>query len=82
VTTIKAYQMTYTIVRDTAVRFGTLTVTTDATTSPSYVDNYTENSATGVALTITQSGNQVSVKYTSTNTGLTGTLTYSLAHLA
>ena len=81
VTTIKAYQMNYTIVRDTAVRYGVLTVATDATTSPAYSDEYTENSATGITFSITQVGNAVSLKYTSTSTGLTGTLTYSINHL-
>ena len=82
VTTIKAYQMNYTIVRDTAVRYGVLTVTTDSTTVPSYSDEYTENFDTGITFSVTQVGNVVSVKYTSTNSGLTGTLTYSLNHLA
>ena len=81
-TTIKAYQMEYTIIRDTAVRYGTLTVVSDPTTSPVISDNYIENISTGVTLSVTQAGNVVSVKYTSTNTGLTGTLTYSLNYLA
>jgi len=75
--TIKAYQMSYTIVRDTAIRTGTLTVAED-----SYNDDYTENSSTGVTLTVSQLGDVISVKYSTTNTGLTGTLTYSLAYLA
>jgi predicted porin len=64
------------------VRYGVLTVTTDSTTVPSYSDEYTENFDTGITFSVTQVGNVVSVKYTSTNSGLTGTLTYSLNHLA
>jgi hypothetical protein len=69
--------MSYTIIRDTAIRTGTLTVAED-----SYNDDYTENSSTGVTLAVSMSGAVVSVKYSTTNTGLTGTLTYSLAYLA
>jgi hypothetical protein len=84
--TIKAYQMMYTIIRDTAIRTGTLTVTAqnsdDSSLTLSYADDYTENYATGVTLAVSQSGDVVSVKYSTTNTGLTGTLTYSVAYLA
>jgi len=86
VTTVKAYQMNYTIVRDTAVRYGVLTVTAqnsdDSSLNLSYNDDYTENLGTGVTLAVTQSGDVVSVTYSTTNTGLTGTLTYSLNYLA
>lgn len=82
----KAFQMSYTIVRDTAIRYGTLIVTAqnsdDSSLTLSYSDEFTENFDAGVTLSVTQSGTLVSVKYTSTDTGLTGTLTYSLSHLA
>jgi len=84
--TIKAYQMSYTIIRDTAIRTGTLTVTAqnsdDSSLTLAYADDYTENFDTGVTLAVTQSGATISVKYSTTNSGLTGTLTYSLAYLA
>jgi len=47
-----------------------------------FTDDYTENSSTGITLNVTQSGSQVALQYTSTNTGVVGTLTYSLSHLA
>jgi hypothetical protein len=71
--------MQYTIVRDTGVRTGTLTV---ANTPPDYTDDYNENADCGVEFTVTQSVNQVSVNYTSTSTGFDGFLTYSITHLA
>ena len=74
-----AFQMQYTIVRDTGVRTGTLTV---ANTPPDYTDDYNENADCGVEFTVTQSVNQVSVNYTSTSTGFDGFLTYSITHLA
>ena len=82
----KAFQMTYTIVRDVSVRFGTLTVTKvtadDSSLTLAYTDDFTENITTGITLAVTQSTDLALVKYSSTNTGLAGTLTYSLAHLA
>ena len=84
--TIKAFQMTYTIVRDVSIRFGTLTVTAqnsdDSSLTLAYDDDFTENIDSGITLTVTQSSSLITVKYSSTNTGLTGTLTYSLAYLA
>ena len=83
---VKAYQMMYTIIRDTAIRTGTLTVAAqnsdDSSLTLSYNDDYTENYGTGVTLAVTQSVGVVSVRYSTTDTGLTGTLTYSLAYLA
>ena len=79
---IKAFQMTYTIIRDDATRFGVLTVATNDAGVLNSNDSYTENIATGITLSVSQVGQAVSVNYASTSTGLTGTLTYSLAHLA
>jgi hypothetical protein len=79
---IKAFQMTYTIIRDDATRFGVLTVATNDAGVLNSNDSYTENITTGITLSVSQVGQTVSVNYASTSTGLTGTLTYSLAHLA
>ena len=81
--TIKAYEMTYTIIRDTVVRFGTLVVTAGSVSpAVSYADEYTEDASSGITLSVTRSGDVVSVLYSSTSTGLSGTITYSLARLA
>jgi hypothetical protein len=74
--------MDYTIVRDTNVRTGTLLVAADSSTTFGSDDTFAENSSTGVTLTVTQSTSTISIKYSSNDTGLTGTLTYSIAHLA
>lgn len=82
---VKAFKMLYTISRTTSVRMGTLTVVSgpdDSTGAMSYNDDYTENDDTGITLSVAQSGSQVSVRYTSTNTGNPGVLTYSITHLA
>ena len=81
--TIKAYEMTYTIIRDTVVRFGTLVVTAGSVSpAVSYADEYTEDASSGITLSVTRSGTTVSVLYSSTSIGLSGTITYSLARLA
>ena len=81
----KAFQMYYTISRATSVRSGIMTVVSgpnDSAGDLDFTDDYTENSSTGITLNVTQSGSQVALQYTSTNTGIVGTLTYSLSHLA
>lgn len=82
---VKAFSMFYTLSRATAVRHGTMTIVSgpnDSTGAMAFADEYTENDVTGVTLTVTQSGSQVSVKYNSSSTGVAGTLTYSITHLA
>jgi len=75
---IAAFRMDYTVVRAATVKNGALTVVD----GPSYVDDYCDNLDTGVTFSATQSGDTISVRYTTTNTGTNATLTYSLAHLA
>jgi hypothetical protein len=77
-----AFKMDYSISRDTNFRYGSITVVTNTSATLSFNDNYTENTSTGITLGVSQSGTDVTIEYTSTNTGLTGTLTYSIAHLA
>jgi hypothetical protein len=77
---VKAFNVDYTIERDTSLRHGVLTVVAGATAS--YTDDYTEISSTGITLNVVLSGSAVDIKYTSTNTGISGTLTYSISHLA
>ena len=77
-----AFRMDYTISRDTNYRHGTMTVVTDTSATLTFNDSFSENTSTGVTLSVSQVGSNVTVEYSSTNTGLAGTLTYSLAHLA
>jgi hypothetical protein len=81
----KAFSVNYTIVRESAYRTGTLTVassTGDSTGDLSYTDDFVENSSTEVTLTVTQSGDDVNVQYTANATGVNGSITYSVNHLA
>lgn len=77
---IKAFLVNYTIVVGTNYRTGTLTVASAGGSILNSSDDYTENFATGITLGVTQASNTVTVNYTS---GIaTGTMTYSITHLA
>lgn len=82
-----AFSVDYTIVRISgganAYRTGTLLVSSNGvTTDLTWSDDFVENEVTGVALSVTQSGTTVSVKYTSTNVvGSSGTIKYSVTYL-
>ena len=81
---IKAFTVSYTIVRSTAYRTGTLTVvssSTDSTGDLEYTDDFVENSDTGITLSLSESLDDVNVLYTSTSTGSDATITYSVTHL-
>jgi hypothetical protein len=82
---VKAFCVNYTIRRSTAYRTGTLTVASssaDSTGDLNYVDDYVENSSTGINLTVTESSDQVDLNYTATNTGQNATISYSITYLA
>ena len=91
----KAFSVNYTIVRGTSYRTGTIMVATNSGASNlTYTEDFVENTGdytgtstlgspgTGVALTVSQSTNTAILQYTSSNSGITGTMTYSITHLA
>ena len=79
---IKAFKMEYTIVVDTSVRTGTMTIVNDPDDSAGdtlqSVDDYVENSHTDVTLAVTDVGGTITVSYAAARTGL---IYYSLTHL-
>lgn len=82
---IRAFQVNYTVVRDTKTKTGTFTVvaSTDGSGGDlSTNDNSVINIDPGVSLSASETGSVVTVSYTSTSTGLTGYLHYSVTHLA
>jgi hypothetical protein len=84
-TTIRAFSVNYTIVRNFSYRTGTITVATDLGDSSLGItssDDYVENNDTGVTLTVDQAGDTVSLTYTATNAGINATMTYSITYLA
>jgi hypothetical protein len=84
-TAVRAFSVNYTIVRQYNYRTGTIMVASDVGDSSTGVvstDDYVENNTTGVSLTVTQSGDIVSLDYTANEQGVNGTMTYSITHLA
>ena len=79
---IRAFVVNYTITRDYTSRTGILTVATETESDPVWTDDFTEVNGTGVNLTVTQSGDTVSINYTTTLTATDATFTYSITHLA
>ena len=79
---IKAFKMEYTIVVDTSVRTGTLTIVNDPDDSAGdtlqSVDDYVENSHTDVTLAVTDVAGTITVSYAA---GRAGLIYYSLTHL-
>lgn len=82
---LRAFKMTYTIYRGTSVRTGVLTVVgsvSDASSSTlTFEDDYHENSDTGITLSVDQTGENVSVQYTSTNTGENAIIRFSIQYM-
>ena len=84
-TDVRAFRVDYTIVRDTGTRTGTFTVvaSTDGTGATLATDDSgSQNVSTGVTLSAAETAGVITVSYTSTNTGLTGNLYYSITRLA
>jgi len=84
-TQIKAVQINYTIVRGVNVRTGVYTIVAGTDSSGTGLqgsDSGTQNAATGVTFSVTETSDVVYWKYTTTNTGTAGILNYSVTHLA
>tara|TARA_R110000803_G_scaffold14964_4_gene41546 strand:- start:1761 stop:3344 length:1584 start_codon:yes stop_codon:yes gene_type:complete len=72
----------YNIYRANTYRTGRLSIVLEnGAGALTYTDDFSENSSTGITLTVTQSGSEIFVKYISTNTGSAGSLTYSITHI-
>lgn len=72
----------YSISRDNTYRTGRLSIVLEnGAGALTYTDDFSENITTGITLTVTQTSNEIFVKYISTNTGNSGTLTYSVTHV-
>lgn len=93
-TDVTAFDLDYVLIRSngggSAVRKGRMTVVRNAAddssdsssfTFTNWSDDYTENISTGVILTAEQSGENITIKY-STTAGSTATMYYSLNYLA
>jgi Pectate lyase superfamily protein len=80
---VTSFNVQYSIVRGTAYRTGVISVTSVGGGVLTYTDEYSENETTGIVLTVTQSTNTVSIKYTATNSSSTNAnFSYSVTNLA
>ena len=79
-TTIRTFNINYTIIRDVSRRTGTIQVASDPTGGVTSVDTFTENVTGGIALFVSQSVDTITISYASTP-GVTGTLNYSINYL-
>ncbi len=82
-TGIWAFSVNYTISRDVTYRTGIMTfVLYNGTGALTYTDDYSENADTGITLSVVQSGNEIFIKYISTNTGIAGSMVYNISHIS
>jgi hypothetical protein len=79
-TVIRSSTMSYSITRDNGVRHGSFRVVPTGGGSLTYDDDYVEDEILGVTLTADQSGNDVNINYTTTNTGVDGSITFSISN--
>lgn len=80
-----SFSVNYTIKRGSssiALRTGVLTVQSAGGYTLTYTDDYSENSATGITISVSQVSNDVTVAYTATSTGSNGIIYYSITHFA
>jgi hypothetical protein len=80
--TLTAFSVDYTIVRGTSRRTGTIVVTNLNGTGLSWQDDFVQNVATGIIISVSQAGGTVTVSYSATNTGVNGTMYYSVTRLS
>ena len=83
VDTTPLFLINYSIRRSDAYRTGTITASAaNPAAVLNYVDDYVENTPTGVTLVVTQSGSTMKFQYTSSNTGFDPVINYSVSYLA
>lgn len=81
VTTIfRSATLNYSITRDTGTRQGTFKVVPTGGGAITYDDDYVENENIGVTLSASQTGDDVFIRYTTTNTGVDGSITFSTSN--
>jgi len=73
------FQVNYSFVRGTSARYGVIEVITTPTVT--WTEEYTESSPTGLTITVTQFTSIITVRYTTTNTGVGGLMRYSVVKL-
>lgn len=74
-----AFIIEYTIIRGSAYRTGSISVTSiGSSSSVAWDDNYIENESTGIQLTIVETDYEIMLMYTADNFGINGDIKYSI----
>lgn len=81
------FSFDYSIARSQTYRTGTVRVASAGLATVAYTawsdsSSFVQNASTGVTITVTQNLTTITVGYTTTSTGLTATLNYSVYYLA
>ena len=75
----RSVTINYSIFRDTGTRQGSLKIVPTGGGLLTYDDDYNENQSVGVTFSISQSTGLVNVNYTTNNTGIDGTIVFSVS---
>jgi len=79
-TVIRSTTINYSITRDTGVRHGSFRVVPTGGGTLTYDDDYNQDQDIGVTLSASQAGDTVSINYTTTNTGVDGSIAFSTSN--
>jgi hypothetical protein len=79
-TVLRSATINYSITRNTGVRNGSFTVVPTGGGTLTYNDDYVENESIGVTIAASQSGDNVSINYTTTDTGVDGSITFTISN--
>ena len=78
----KSFTLSYSIIRGTTYRTGTLFIVSAGGANPlTFTDEYSENADTGITLSVVQASTTITVTYSATNTGTNGTFNASINFL-
>lgn len=75
-----AFKIDYTVTRGTTTRTGAIRVATNSAGLINWQDDNIENATTGVVLSVSQTGTDVSLEYTTNLLGQSGTIFYSISY--
>jgi hypothetical protein len=78
-TLYRSVSINYSITRDTGVRHGTFRVTPVGGGTLTHDDDYVEDETIGVTLSASQVADDVNITYTSSNTGIDGSITFTIS---
>lgn len=76
---LRSATINYSVTRSTGTRQGSFQVVPTGSGTLTYNDDYVENTPIGLVLSASQSGGFVNINYTTTNTGVNGSITFTVS---